>query len=408
VSVASDSVAGGGSTTGTVTLSGPAPGGGATVSINGSLAGRVVTPASVTIPAGSTRGTFTITPPDVTASEWVMIQAFYGPGNNGLHGAVLRVDPDVPATPAILTLSTDGPSAIGGQTMRGVVGLVTPAPAGGSTVFLSSDNTAAVRVPASVAIAAGNSATTFVASTSSVINPGGANITASSGSSSKSVFLTVQPDPNAAAVLASLTPNVGGVTGGQSLQVSLTLSAAAPAGGAVVTLTSSNTAAAHVPASVTVGAGQSFATFIVATSAVTADAPVTITGTYGVSQTATITVLATPGGGTPAAVDLALSGVPATIRRGSTFTAKATVTNSGGASASGYSVVVSLSPSDAMRLQSPTSATQSLATIAANSSKSVSWQIRGDKAEAASITMTLRDANGATIKTIRQNIAVTN
>ena len=408
VTVASPSVVGGGTTTGTVTLSGPAPAGGATVSINGSLEGQVVTPRNVTIPAGSTSGTFTITAPDVTASYWVMIQAFYGSGNNGLHGAVLRVDPDVPATPAILTVSTDGPSAIGGQTMRGLVGLVTPAPAGGATVFLSSDNTAAVSVPKSVTIAAGNSATTFVASTSRVINPSGAFITASSGASSKSVFLAVQPDPNAAPVLNSLTPNVSGVNGGQSLQVSLTLSAAAPAGGAVVTLSSSNTAAAHVPASVTVPAGQGFATFNVTTSAVAADTPVTITGTYGVSQTATITVLATPGGGTPAAVDIALSGVPATIRRGSTFTASVRVTNSGGTSASGYSVVATISPSDAMRLQSPSSGTQAVATIAANSSKTVSWQIRGNKAEAASITMTLRDASGATIKTIRQNITVTN
>jgi hypothetical protein len=265
-----------------------------------------------------------------------------------------------------------------------------------------------VRVPASVTIAAGNSATTFVAATSAVLNPGGANITASSGASSKSVFVTVQPDPNAAAALASLTPNVSGVTGGNSLQVSLTLSAAAPAGGAVVTLASSNTAAARVPASVTVPAGQAFATFNVTTSPVAADTAVTITGTYGVSQSATITVLGTPGGGTPAAVDIALSGVPATIRRGQTFTATATVTNAGGASASGYSVTVSFSPADAMRLQSPTSATQSPGTIAAQSSKAISWQIRGDKAEAAAVTMTLRNASGATVKTVRQSITVTN
>jgi uncharacterized repeat protein (TIGR01451 family) len=98
-------------------------------------------------------------------------------------------------------------------------------------------------------------------------------------------------------------------------------------------------------------------------------------------------------------VDIALSGVPSTVRRGQTFTATATVTNTGTASATGYSVLVSFSPADAMRLQSPSSSTQSVA---------VSWQIRGDKAEAASVTMTLRDASGATIKAVTKSITVTN
>jgi CARDB len=188
--------------------------------------------------------------------------------------------------------------------------------------------------------------------------------------------------------------------------VSLTLSAAAPAGGAVVTLSSSNPAAARVPASVTVPAGQGFAAFNVTTFSVAADTAVTITGTYGVSQTATITVLAAPGGGTAPAVDVALSGVPATVRRGQTFTATATVTNSGTAAASGYSVVLSVSPSDAVRLQ--TSATQSVATIAAPGSRTVSWQIRGDKAEGATVTIKLRDASGATIRTVSRTFTVTN
>jgi len=202
---------------------------------------------------------------------------------------------------------------------------------------------------------------------------------------------------------------VGGVTGGNSLQVSLTLSAGAPAGGALVTLASSNTAAARVPANVTVPSGQSFATFTVTTLPVGADTAVTITGTYGVTQSATITVLSVPGGGTPpAALDLALSGVPATIKRGQTFTATATVSNTGGTSASGYSVVVTFSPSGVMRLQSPSSASQPVATVPASGSKTVAWQIRADKAAAASVTMTLRDASGATVKTVRQSISVTN
>jgi hypothetical protein len=58
--------------------------------------------------------------------------------------------------------------------------------------------------------------------------------------------------------------------GGASAQGTATLTAAAPAGRAVITLSSSNTAVATVPASVTVAAGSTSATFTVTTQAVAA------------------------------------------------------------------------------------------------------------------------------------------
>src|SRR5262249_57210333 len=67
----------------------------------------------------------------------------------------------------------------------------------------------------------------------------------------------------------------------------VTLNRAAPAGGAVVTLASSNTNVATVPASVTVAAGGTTKTFAITTSAVNAATAVTITATYnGVARTA--------------------------------------------------------------------------------------------------------------------------
>jgi hypothetical protein len=97
--------------------------------------------------------------------------------------------------------------------------------------------------------------------------------------------------------LNSVTPSVSGTTGGNNISATLFLTGNAPTGGAKVTLSSSNSAAAQVPASVTVPAGQGFQGFTITTSPVTADTLVTITGTYGASQTATITVLAPAGGG---------------------------------------------------------------------------------------------------------------
>ncbi len=71
----------------------------------------------------------------------------------------------------------------------------------------------------------------------------------------------------------------------------MTLTSAAPAGGAVVTL-ASNGNAATVPVSVTVAAGATTKTFVVNTSgAVTVPTVVTLTATYsGVVKTATLTV----------------------------------------------------------------------------------------------------------------------
>ena len=73
----------------------------------------------------------------------------------------------------------------------------------------------------------------------------------------------------------------------------MTLSAVAPAGGAVVALSSSNTAVATVPTSATVAAGATRATFTVSTNSQTACASsaATISATYGgVTRSADVTV----------------------------------------------------------------------------------------------------------------------
>ncbi len=167
VTLQTDSVVGGGTTTGTITLTAPAPPGGARVWVNGSMEGQVVTPSGgVTVPAGSTSANFTITAPQVNAPYWVMIQASYGSGA-GMHGAVLRIDPGQPAIPDLHAMGINPPqmSVIAGGSLRGTVGLVTPAPPGGTTVTLFSGDPSVVQVPAGVHIAAGNSAASFTITT---------------------------------------------------------------------------------------------------------------------------------------------------------------------------------------------------------------------------------------------------
>src|SRR5205823_4501024 len=97
VTVQTPSVLGGRTTTGTITLTAPAPQGGASVWVSGRMEGQVVAPAGgVIVPTGSTSASFTITAPQVNASYWVLIQASYG-NEAGMHAAVLRIDPEQPA-----------------------------------------------------------------------------------------------------------------------------------------------------------------------------------------------------------------------------------------------------------------------------------------------------------------------
>jgi hypothetical protein len=93
--------------------------------------------------------------------------------------------------------------------------------------------------------------------------------------------------------VASLALNPASVTGGSSSVGTVTLNMAAPSGGAGVFLSSSN-AAATVPQSVVVPAGQTSASFTATTSAVSASTSATITASLGGSKTAVLTI--TPAG----------------------------------------------------------------------------------------------------------------
>jgi hypothetical protein len=100
-----------------------------------------------------------------------------------------------------------------------------------------------------------------------------------------------------APTLNSVTVSPTGVVGGNASTGTVTLSSAAPSGGAIVAL-SDNSSAAATPANVTVPAGSNSASFAVTTSAVTNSTSVTISAVYaGGTRTATLTVTPASGGG---------------------------------------------------------------------------------------------------------------
>jgi uncharacterized protein (TIGR03437 family) len=109
-------------------------------------------------------------------------------------------------------------------------------------------------------------------------------------SGTQTIYIAVQ-NGALASQLQSLTLSASQIAGGGTLQGMVTLSAPAPSGGAVVGLSSSSSAAS-VPATVTIPAGSTSATFAVSAAVVTSNQAVTITASYaGASMQAPLMVL---------------------------------------------------------------------------------------------------------------------
>jgi len=175
-----------------------------------------------------------------------------------------------------------------GQSLQATVTLNQPAPVGGAVVTLANTIVSAVTppavtvdMPASITIAEGTTSASFTVATgltslAGFAAPYGVDIQASYGDTTQTATLIVNPP----VFLSSLNVAPANIVTGSTAVGTLILNAAAPAGGALVTL-SSNSPAATVPANVLVPAGQSFATFTLQANPVTTFTTVTITGSYG-------------------------------------------------------------------------------------------------------------------------------
>ena len=273
VSLSPSTVTGGASSVGTVTLTGVAPNGGLVVTLGSNNTAVAAVPASVTVAAGQTTATFSVTTTAVTTVTSVTITGISGTSSGN---ATLTVSPvAIPVTISSVSLSPT--SVTGGTSSLGTVTLTAVAPTGGAVVTLGSNSTAAT-VPSSVTVAAGQTTATFSVTTTAVATVTTATITGSYNSSNGNASLTVNPP-----VISSVSLSPTTVTGGASSLGTVKLSAVAPTGGAAITL-GSNSTAATVPASVTVAAGQTTATFSVTTTTVAVVTSATITGSYNSSS----------------------------------------------------------------------------------------------------------------------------
>jgi hypothetical protein len=184
VSVSPASVPTYGTATGTAILTEAAPPGGVLVYLwtHGSPA---FVPVSVTIPAGSKSATFPVTTNYTATNVADTITAF-------LSGTAATTTITVTALPTLASVSVSPSSVRGSAPATGTVTLTTPAPLGGTVVYLWTAGSPAF-VPISVTVPAGSTTAAFPVTTNYTDTTASDTITAFLNGVSKTTTITVTP-----------------------------------------------------------------------------------------------------------------------------------------------------------------------------------------------------------------------
>jgi len=370
IAISPAAVTAGNNMTAAISLNGVARTGGFPVSLHSSNLAATV-PSFVVVPTGKASVTTTVQTSVVSGVQTGTITATAG---TVTVSAGFELDP--PNQAQLSAITVNPASALGGRTVQGTVTLASPAPAGGVSVQLSSDNTSAV-VPASVMVPFNQNSANFSITTSAVTAAQTANLTATLYRTTVSTRLSLLP-------LLALSFDSASVVGGATVTGTITLAEPAP-GGATISLTSSNNSVAPVPAVITISSGQTTGTFSILTTAVSATQTITISAKYmSTTQTAQLTV-----NPQPVAALSSLSIYPSTVNGGTAV--QGTVTLTAPAGPAGFTVSVQSSlPSAAVV---PTNfvmvpAGQSSATFQITTFRVVTQQTVTFTAKAGTVTVT--------------------
>lgn len=268
------------SSTGTLTISAPAPATGEVIAVSSNNANVTVPAGGVSIPGGETTATFPITTKANVASL-VNATITAGWGANSIQ-APFTVTPV-----GISTLTLNPVNIVAGQTSVGTITLLGPAPSTGMSITLSSDN-ANVTVPAAgVNVAPGESTATFSISTSPSI-AATAFVKISAGYNGITVPATLTVNPIS---VSTLSLSADTIRGSNTCTGTVTLIANAPVGGVDVTVASDATDIATVVTPVNVPEGQKSAQFAVTGANVAYTASANITASLnGGTATQSVTV----------------------------------------------------------------------------------------------------------------------
>jgi hypothetical protein len=162
-----------------------------TIQLSSSDTAALTVPASVTMSSGSSTKSFNVTSKAVTSVKTVTVTATYG---RVTKTATVTVNPAATiVNPKVSNLTVPGNSVSGGAASTATVTLDVAAPAAGTTVALSSSDTALLQVAGSTVITAGQTEKTFSIQASAVTTPTNVTLTATAGGQSRAVTLTVVP-----------------------------------------------------------------------------------------------------------------------------------------------------------------------------------------------------------------------
>jgi hypothetical protein len=263
--------------TGTVTLDGEAPAGGAVITL-ASDNPAVTVPATVKIRERQTTATFGVGTRPVAVDTSAQVTASYS-------GVTRTVCLQVKA-PQLTSLLLRTNPVTGGAPCLAAVGLQGGAPDSGLEVTLSSSNAALAEVPPLALVAPGANSVSFSIMTHLVAASTPVRITASVNGKTTTQDLVVLSFGLAEVILPSQP-----IPGGQSGSGAVVLSGPAPAGGALIYLGSDSPSVVTIPPMIKLPAGATVGVFPISTRSVTQTTSVVISAYYaGLSQQATVTV----------------------------------------------------------------------------------------------------------------------
>jgi len=251
MSFSSPVVAIGQSATGTVTLQAAAPTGGILVSLANDAPATLSCPASVLVPAGQTRATFTVVGQSVAVASSAKVT---GTPSFTEKSATISVLPYF-----LADFTIQNTTILASTSTVGTVTVSSPAPAGGSVITLSS-STNRLTLPSTVTVPEGATSAQFTIAGGALPVSAGV-IRAALGTVTKAATINVVHRHITAVALGSTT-----ITSGNTTTFTVTVNATA-ASDMVVTLSSQSPSIAGVPATLTIPAGQTSASVTVTTTA---------------------------------------------------------------------------------------------------------------------------------------------
>ena len=284
ITISPTTITSGASATVSVTLNGPAPTGGAQVTLTSSNISAFPVPSTLPITAGNTNASVSVTSGSVSTSAAVTVTASY---SGSTASSTLTVAPSGGSV-FLSSFTITPPSIAGGYATQGNVFLTGPAPGTGAVVSLSSNNPTFVQVPPSQAVTVqpGYTSAAFPITTSFTSSTVGATIIASYNGTQYGATVTALP-----VVVDGVSFYPSTVAAGSSAHFTVYLNGPAPAG-ASVSLLSSNPSALPVPGTVSVPSGATSISVAATTAAISSQTSVTVTATYNSgSAQGTVTIV---------------------------------------------------------------------------------------------------------------------